>query len=269
MDYDIEVYEQPGLELPVADKRALQEELCALASKYLSPLPRYQVFDTACSTALDDKIVVTARKDGKLVGFVSAVILPIQGLSDPAIHTGVTIIHEDHRRSPVKRLLFSTLFIRLLSNYPTGIWLTILAEVITSLVHIARYTTKVFPSLEWAETHPENKPSAVHLQIAKDISKNHRPKMLISPDATLDEERFVFLGGNDHAAGRVFMKDVDDKMYWHLDEKMNQFYRRFFRRNKGDEVLQVAFLDFENLVAAAEREGRQEFVERASKVRRF
>ncbi len=253
-DYDIEVFDRPGLNLPNEQKRSLQADICSLAASCLSPLPRYQVFDTTSSTALDDKVIVTARQGNTLVGFVSAVLIPIEGLENPILHTGITVIHPRHRRSSVKRLIFGNLCISVLSEFPEGVWLTSLAEVITSLVHIAKYTTKVFPSPQWENEQGSSKPSDIHLMIAKNISMKHRSKMLISPNARFDEEKFIFLGSNDWPEGRVFMKDVDDAKSWHRDDQATQFFRKFFRRWAGDEVLQVSFLDLSVILTNMEKE---------------
>ncbi|KAH8879151.1 hypothetical protein GQ53DRAFT_855245 [Thozetella sp. PMI_491] len=258
--YDIEVFYRPGINLSEEAKRALQTDICSLATAYLRPLPRYQVFDTASPTALDDKVIVTIHdrrgEDGKnLVAFVSGVLIPIEGLQTPVLHTGITAIHSQHRKSSVKRLLFANLFVSVLSEYPSGVWLTSLAEVLTSLVHIAKYSAQAFPSPQWARERGSTKPSSQHLKIAREINSKHRAKMCISPTARFDEERFIFLGSNDWPEGRVFMKDVDDQIWWHRDIEATQFFSRLFRRGAGDEVLQVAFLDMFTLYTNMEKEG--------------
>jgi len=78
--------------------------------------------------------------------------------------------------------------------------------------------------------------------------------MAISPAAEFDEEAFVFRGSNDWEGGRAFMKDVDDERYWHRDRVLNEYYRWLFRKNRGDEVLQVAWLDPEHIRKMLEME---------------
>lgn len=265
IDYEIACYEHPGQRLPKSEQESLQKELIAFASDYLSPLPLYNVFETSSPTALDDKVIVTARVSdtGALAAFVSASLIPIPGLdaenpsaSPPVLNTGLTIIHRDHRKSRhVKRLLFGTLFMHMFSRFPDGMWLVSLAEVITSLVQIARYTRKCFPCPASWPNSAGPKPGDVHLRIAREISENHRRKFLINPEAEFDEARFVFLESNNTEEGKVFMKDVDDKRYWHRDAEATGFFRAFFRRNMGDEVLQVGWLDPEHVVSLGTREG--------------
>lgn len=133
----------------------------------------------------------------------------------------------------------------LLMEQPAGVWLTCLAEVVSSLVNIAIYAKDVFPS-PYVQT-----PSKAHLRIAEMVDGKYRESMLISPDAVFDRERFVFRGSNAHDGGRMFMKDVDDRQYWHRDEKLSKYYRTFLRQGGGDEVLQVGFLDAVHLRKAA------------------
>lgn len=223
-----------------------------MAKLCLHPLPNYQVLSHNIDDAFENKLLVLARdaeKSDKLVGFVSAVFLPIEGLNGDLIHTGLTVVHPDYRKTGMVHQLFATLFVQLFSEYPKGLWLSTRAAVITSLVHIAKHTTNVFPSPEWEAQHPEG-PSATHLLIARDITKRHRAQMLIGPQAEFDEKTFVCLGSNDTEEGQAFIKDVDNAEYWHLDEKYSGFYRRLLRRgsSSGDEVLQISFLDPEHVL---------------------
>ncbi|KAK0739477.1 hypothetical protein B0T21DRAFT_346784 [Apiosordaria backusii] len=194
--YTIDCYEQPGLNIPPSEQHALQQELIAFASAHLNPLRIYNIFDTSDPTALNDKIIVTIRlgppspsppsQKGDLVALLTASLLPISFLPTPLLDAGLTLIHPLHRKSPqsIKRLLFGTLFLCVFPRYPSGVWLASIAEVITSLVQISRYTLHCYPSPSW--------PSGT------------------LPEAEFDEEKFVFRGSNDTPEGRVFMKDVDD-----------------------------------------------------------
>ncbi|KAK4164305.1 membrane protein [Cladorrhinum sp. PSN259] len=267
IDYEITCYEHPGLHISQSEQDSLQKELCAFASDYLNPLPRYNIFDTSSPIALNDKVIVTARVSdtGALAAFVSASLIPIPGLDDgdptayvPVLNTGLTIIHQDHRKSHhIKRLLFGTLFMHMFARFPKGMWLVSLAEVITSLVQIARYTQRCFPCPPSWPNSGGPTPSETHLKIAREISVNHRHKFLINPKSKFDEGRFVFLESNNTEEGKVFMKDVDDRRYWHRDEEATRFFKGFFRRNMGDEVLQVGWLKPEHVIGLGTREGFQ------------
>ncbi|KAJ0167898.1 hypothetical protein CTA2_12311 [Colletotrichum tanaceti] len=241
--YEIEVLDHPGLHMSLAEKTTLQDSLCKLGALCLDPLPKYQVFDTTSCDALDDKTIVIARQKGDPVAFLSTIWLPITALDTPLLHSGLTVIHPAHQKTGVNLDLFANLLLHLIKEYPGGFWMSTLAEVISSLVHVSKYSTRVFPSPEWSSQHPSGLPWDVHISIAREISAKHRDKMLISPSAIFDEDSFVFRGSNDSEQGEAFLKDADDERYWHRDREASSFYRKLLRRNKGDEILQISFLD--------------------------
>ncbi|KAI0130574.1 hypothetical protein BJ170DRAFT_706823 [Xylariales sp. AK1849] len=266
--YETELLHRPGRKLSVSAQKVLQASLLKLGSQCLNPLPDYQVFSTNLSEAFDDKILVLARYGDRVIAFVSAVIIRIPQLQCPVIHSGLTVIHPEHRRSAgVIQLLFGNLFLHVLCEYPGGVWITTLAEVISSLVHMSKYAINVFPSPHKEQHCPVAEPGSIHITIAREISKSYRAKMLISPEAKFDEQSFVFRGSNDHPGGRAFMKDVDDPTHWHRDQETSKFYRKLFRKDRGDEVLQVGFLDPKHVreVATGER-FRSDWGDRYSKL---
>lgn len=244
-DYDVSVSLDPLEDLAEEDLRDLQKEMQQLGTLCLTRLPNYQVFIPNIRDAFDNKHIVLVRQNGTLVAFVSALALQIPEIERPVVHTGLVVIHPHHRRSnALLQHLYGNLFVALLMRHPDGLWLTSLAEVVSSLVNISIYAKSVYPS-------PGTTPSRSHSVVARGIDRHYRGTMLISPDAVFDDMKFVFRGSNDHDAGRMFMKDVDDKQFWHRDEEASQYYRRLFRKDKGDEVLQVGFLDAAHLQKAA------------------
>lgn len=241
------VHDRPVLTYPLTKTAELVDELRRFASLSLNPLPNYQIFSSA-----DDKVVVTAHLktptgNGPLLAFTSAVLIPIPSLPPnerEVLHTGLTVIAPELRRKGMLVQLFTRLILHVYSSRPLNsrLWVTSLAEVPNSLVHIANFFLDVFPSP--SKTVPGEK----DLLIARAIDREHREKMLISPRAMFDEEKFVFRGSNS-GEGNVFRKDVDDEQYWHRDRVMNDFYRELLR-GEGDEVLQVAYIDAKKIAAS-------------------
>ncbi|KAK9783552.1 hypothetical protein SCAR479_00111 [Seiridium cardinale] len=254
MDYETNVHDWRINGIGIKPKRHLQTEICALGVLYLQPLPQYQILDVSSPSSLDNKIIVTVRSNGNLIAFVSALWIAVDALPDPVLHSGITVIHEQHRRSSVKRLLFANLFLTVPQEYPQGIWIGSLTEIITSLVHLTKYVEKVYPSPAWKITQGTAQPSELHLQIAREMSTKHRSQMHISPSAVFDEAKFVFLGSNDWGQGRVFMRGLDDPTNSHNDRVATEYFKRLFRSNAGDEVLQVGFLRFSTISSAAKDE---------------
>lgn len=220
----------------------LRSQLCQLGKLCFDPLPNYQVFEHPSSTSFHDKIIVLAKQGDELIAFLSAVVFPISGLKDPVVHTGLTVIHPSHRKSGVIHSLFAAFFLHIFSIYPNGVWLSTLSGIITSLGHIATYTSNVFPSPQWNEAHPTARPSDTHLQIAREINTKYRQNLLISPEAHFDERAFVFraqthrLGGHSSAdAASVLRQD-------YRNMTLTRFYRGLLR-DPGDEVLQISYFD--------------------------
>jgi hypothetical protein len=242
-DYDVSVFLDPNNDLSSAELERIHNEMKQLGQLCFPQLPRYQVFVPDIHSAFFNKHVALLRHHNRLVGFISAMALPhVEGIEQPVVHTGLVVIHPEYRRSnAILQHLYGNLFVTLLMRYPRGLWLTCLAEVVSSLVNIAIYAKDVYPS-----PHVQ-KPGPAHLRIASAVDASYRAQMLISPEAVFDRNAFVFRGSNDHDEGRVFMKDVDDRQFWHRDDKASEYFRKLLSKNGGDEVLQVGFLDAEHL----------------------
>lgn len=242
VDYDLEVLDRPGMAHSAEETSLLRSQLCQLGHLCFNPLPNYQVFEHPSSTSFHDKIMVLAKQDGELIAFLSAVVLPISGLKDPVVHTGLTVIHPSYRKSGVIHSLFAGLFLHLFSVYPKGLWLSTLSGIITSLGHIATYTSDVFPSPQWNEEHPTARPSDIHLHIAREINAKYRQKMLIAPEAHFDESAFVFRAHEPTSPGSSSVDASSVLKQDHRDLILTRFYRDLLR-DPGDEVLQVSYLD--------------------------
>lgn len=242
VDYDLEVLDRPGMTHSVEDISLLQSQLCRLGHLCFNPLPNYPVFEHPSDTSFNDKIIVLAKQDDRIMAFLSAVVLPISGLKDPVVHTGLTVIHPSHRKSGVIHSLFAAFFLHIFSTYPHGLWLSTLSGIVTSLGHIATYTSNVFPSPQWNEEHPAARPSDTHLHIAREINNQHRRKMLISPEAHFDETSFVFHAPAPTFAGTSSIDATSVLRQDHRNMTMTRFYRDLLR-DPGDEVLQVSYFD--------------------------
>lgn len=242
VDYELEVLDHPGMTQSVERISSLRSQLCQLGNLCFDLLPNYQVFESPSDTSFHDKLIVLAKKDSEIIAFLSAVVLPVSRLKDPVVHTGLTVIHPRYRKSGVIHSLFAAFFLHLFSVYPQGLWLSTLSRIVTSLGHIATYTSDVFPSPQWNEEHLSAQPSDTHLHIAREINAKHRRQMLISPETYFDESAFVFRapkprlsGGSSVYADIVLKQD-------HRNLKLTRFYRDLLR-GPGDEVLQVSYFN--------------------------
>jgi hypothetical protein len=245
--FEVSLFLNPLEDLTQTNLEGLHSEIQQLGALCFTQTPHYQVFLPTVKAAFANKHLVLLRHEQNLVAFVSAIPLRIEGILQPVIHTGLVVIHPQYRRSnAILQHLYGNLFVAILMEHPAGFWVTSLAEVVSSLVNVAIYAKDVFPSPYMQF------PSQTHLRIAEMVNARYRGSMLVSPDAAFDRARFVFRGSNAHSRGRMFMKDVDNRQYWHRDEKLSQYYRSFLRQGAGDEVLQVGFLDINHLRKAAD-----------------
>lgn len=238
--YEFEVLDRPGMTQSEEDISMLKSRLCQLGHLCFNPLPNYQVFENPSKTSFHDKILVLAKQNDEIIGFLSAVILPISGMEDPVVHTGLTVIHPSHRKTGIIHRLFAALVLHIFSKYPNGLWLSTLSGIVTSLGHIATYTSDVFPSPQWNEEHPSGQPSDTHLYIAREIDAKHRQKMLIPPEAHFDESAFVFRTLKPTLAASSPVDAASVLRQDHRNLTLTRFYRGLLR-DPGDEVLQISY----------------------------
>ncbi|KAH7036819.1 hypothetical protein B0J12DRAFT_765279 [Macrophomina phaseolina] len=236
-------YDKPGLWMTPAAQHALRQTLLHIAATSLRPVPDYQCLSSA-PDALDDKLIVVAHAGDPAttpaIAFTSAFFIAVSALAPPrpVLHTGLTVVDPAHRRRGVVMQLFAQVAARVFPRYGRdGLWVTCLAEVPSSLGLVTQYLEAVFPSPEAAPGPPPE----THRAIARAVSEGERARMLISPGAVLDEERFVFRGSNDWSEGECFKKDPRDERWLHREPEWNRFFSDMLKAGSGDEVLQVGF----------------------------
>lgn len=246
----IEIHDRPGTYWSDEQKITYRTDLRALGSECLSPLPEYQCFSNA-GDAFDDKLLLIIRDHkSRMIAFASALFLDVPGIG-LVLHTGLTCVAPTERQTGLTMVLFYKAVSYMMDRYPKGFWITNLAEVTSSLVNIGRFANQVYPSPYTSQ------PSATHLAIAANISANQRAKMMISNDACFDAGCFVFRASNSY--GSPFRKDIEDSMFHHRDENETNFYKALFRRNCGDEVLQVGYLNPELITVGPRSERFRRF----------
>lgn len=113
--------------------------------------------------------------------------------------------------------------------YPNGLWRSTLSGIVTSLGHIATYTSDVFPSPQWNEEHPLGQPSDTHLHIAREINAKHRQKMLIRPEAHFDQSNFVFGASKPTLSASFAVEAASVLRQNHRSLNLTRFYRSLLR----------------------------------------
>lgn len=239
--YKVEFFYRPGKNLPRGDIATLQEELRNIASNCFDECPNYQCLEDS-RTALDDKVITIAKNsEGKIVGFCSALLIPMEGLGE-VLHLGLTCVDPIGRGHRLTHKLTSKLLTHYLLRYrPFGkVWVTNVACVLSSLGNVAKNFENVFPS-----PYYQAKPTVEQLKIAAAIDQHYRKHIAINDDAEFCPHTFLFKGS---VTDSVFEKEAEDTRYHHRDKELNQFYLDLIKFDRGDEVLQIGTVSLATLL---------------------
>lgn len=232
---------------------ALVDELRAVAASCFDPVPSYQAL-VPHADALDGKLIATARDEsGQLVGFMSAVLIDVDGVGE-VLHTGLTCVRPEARGARLThRLSRALLMSHLVRRGLFGtVWFSNVACVLSSLGNIALHFDNVYPS-----PYGGTRPNAQHLAVARAIDERYREDIAINDDAVFDPLAFVFRGSVD---GTGFAKHEDDPRFRHRSDALNRFYGDRMDFEQGDEVLQVgkySLLTFASYLTGRKRQLRE------------
>ena len=222
----------PGKILSEQAQQDLVTELRDVAAKCFQAVPEYQALSGEKSE-LDKAVMCLARDEsGRLMGFSSALLLPVEGASH-VLHLGLTCVHPDSRGQNLTHHLTSKLLLNFIMKQSLfkETWISNCACVLSSLGNVAMYFENLYPSPYGVKT-----PSPRHLKIARAIDENHRASIAINEHARFNKERFVFEGS---VEGTVFEKNSDDHRFHHRDNGLTEYYQNLLSFDRGDEALQI------------------------------
>ena len=233
--YRIEFLYRPGVTLPDRDCRELVEEVRHVASTCFDDVPDYQIMRGTPDEVNDKALAVARRPDGKMAGFCSCVLLPVEGVGE-VLHLGLTCVHPDDRSAGLTHKLTRKVILSYMVRHkPLGrkLWISNCAAVLSSLGNVAQHFEAVYPA-----PFEENEPMQEHYRIADAVDRLYRDKIYIMEDAVFDPETFVFRGS---VRDTVFQKEEEDVRYHHRKPKLNDYYKDRMNFQDGDEVLQIGF----------------------------
>jgi len=222
----------PGKYLAESKRDELVGELRDVASQCFDETPFYQVL-TGAREELERAVITLARnKHGKLIGFVSALVLDVDEVGN-VLHLGLTCVSPEARGLKLTHKLTS----KMLMNYlfkesplaPT--WITNCACVLSSLGNVALYFEELYPSPYGVDV-----PSMTHINIAKEVDRKYREPIAINDGAKFNLSNFIFEGSVD---GTTFEKDPKDSRFHHRNKALTGYYQDILNFERGDEVLQV------------------------------
>ena len=249
MNFQFEVFQEPGRVLSDASLDTLARDIREIAGECFHELPDYQAI-VGTRKALSDKLITLAKDEfGIPQGFCSMVFLDVKGVGR-VLHLGLTCVRPGARGKRlthflVKKALTGYLF----RQNPFGkIWISNCAGVLSSLGNVAMHFEHVFPS-----PFCSDRPGDTHVKIARAIDSQFRQEMYVLPDAVLDENKFVFRGS---VKDTVFHKEKDDLAYHHRKNGLNRFYANMMNFEQGDEVLQIGYFRMVSVVKYILRQHR-------------
>ena len=233
--YRIDFLYRPGITLPEAECADLVNEIRFVANTCFDDVPDYQIMRGTPDEVSDKAIAVARRPDGKIAGFCSCVLLPVEGIGD-VLHLGLTCVHPDDRSAGLTHKLTRKVILSYMVRHkPLGrkLWISNCAAVLSSLGNVAQHFESVYPS-----PGGDSRPMHEHFLVADAVDRLFRDKIYIREDAVFDPETFVFRGS---VRDTVFQKTEDDVRYHHRRPRLNDFYKDRMNFQDGDEVLQIGF----------------------------
>lgn len=231
-DFNFKTYFYPGKTFSDERLSRLTAELRAVAAVCFDECPDYQAL-TGKREELSRAIITTARnKEGKLMGFVSALMLEDE-YEENFLHLGLTCARPEARGKKLTHKLTSKTLLKVLMRRSpfSSLWISNCACVLSSLGNVALYFEELSPS-----PYGPREPSFRHLRIARSISKNYRGPIAISENARLNEEKLVFEGS---VPGTIFAKDPSDSRFYHRSAAITDYYLKLLDFERGDEAIQI------------------------------
>jgi hypothetical protein len=234
-EFSFEYWEKPGKLWSSEEIDIYGDELREVASHCFDEVPEYQCLTKEREELSRNVIVMARNKRSKLVGFVSAVLIDVDGIGE-VLHMGLTCVHPEARKKQLTHRLMSRLLINyLVKNSPfSKVWVSNVACVVSSLGNVAQHFENIYPSPFFA-----GDPSEQHLKIAQTISEKYRKTVAINEEATLDEKNFVFRGS---VKGSVFVKSSHDRKYFHRKKHLTDYYLNLLDLENGDEAVQIGYI---------------------------
>lgn len=234
-------FDQPGRWMDKDDLVRLQAWLRDVAKRAMDCVPSHALFAEDSVQEVFSTRVITIAFDGEVpVGFTAMVYIPFEGSS--LLHLGLTMIARSHRgmrlQSPIftKCLVMPMLNMRRLSYYITNI-----AASPAGIGAVSDYFNETYPTYK-----NDNECTLKHLTIARYVLGNYRSEFACSENAVFDENTFVVKGSNNSVGGGApeFIKEDGKPISFYKNERCNEFCRKRINYAAGDELFQVAKVDF-------------------------
>lgn len=235
----VRVCERPALLLDDHKLESLLNDLSMVARSALAEQKlSYGIFEKT-SEALRQSLI-TILYDKKL-GPIAFNVLPIldvevSGKKVEVMHLGLVMIDPRIRSKGISSLLYGfscTLYA--LRNQFRSKWISSVTQVPAIVGLVSELYSDTYPST------PSVRRSFTHLQIARQIMKNHRSAFGVGEEAEFDEEAFIIR--NAYTGGSGALKKSLQLAPQHRKEQYNLMCSEKLNYERGDDFLQIGKLD--------------------------
>eukprot|EP00188_Purpureofilum_apyrenoidigerum_P000730 Plantae.Rhodophyta-Purpureofilum_apyrenoidigerum.ctg13459.p1 GENE.Plantae.Rhodophyta-Purpureofilum_apyrenoidigerum.ctg13459~~Plantae.Rhodophyta-Purpureofilum_apyrenoidigerum.ctg13459.p1 ORF type:complete len:355 (+),score=42.51 Plantae.Rhodophyta-Purpureofilum_apyrenoidigerum.ctg13459:155-1219(+) len=234
-------YDQPGRWMGDNDLLDLQLFLKNIAVESMECVPTHALFDRqAAREVFSNRVVTIAFCDSKPVAFTAMVYIPYAGSS--ILHLGLTMVAKSHRGMRIQSSLFTKcLVMPMFSMRRLSYFVTNIGASPAGIGAVSDYFLDSYPHY-----NGQNKCTVTHLAIAKYILDNYRSEFACSEEAVFNESTFVVHGSNKACGGGApeFIKEDGNPVSFYKNEACNDFCRKRLDLTAGDELFQVAKVNF-------------------------
>ena len=235
------IVERPGLWMSAKELEVLSSELVEVASH---TLPKgdldYGVFSGSAEAMKNTVITLVRRKsDGRPIAFNALALMDIDLGNRPlrVLHLGLVMVDPNEQSRGLSWVLYGlTCLLLFFRNQLRPLWISSVTQVPAVVGMVAETFSEVYPAPDMARNR-----SLKHLLIARQIMQHHRHVFGVGDDAGFDEDRFVIT--NAYTGGSDNLKKTFDEAPKHRKERFNDFCREQLDYGRGDDVLQLGFMD--------------------------
>ncbi|HUF69718.1 MAG TPA: hypothetical protein VMM79_13830 [Longimicrobiales bacterium] len=237
----VRVVGRPGLWMPPQEQLRLVEELRSVVSETVD----HGVLDYGVLTGdqerLDNGIltILYESETGRPVAFNAMMLmrLLIRGRPQDVLHLGLVVVDPAFRSRGLSWVLYG-LSVLLLSfrKQLRPLWISNVTQVPAVVGMVTDSFTGVFPTARNARR------SYDHLDIARQILRDHRHIFGVGPDAGFDFDRFIIT--NAYTGGSDNLKKSFAVAPKHRDEIHNEFCVTSLDYDRGDDFLQIGQFTF-------------------------
>jgi hypothetical protein len=234
----VELWDRPGQWLPDDEFDRLVQAMrtVALAGQRGKPLPVYGALKgERADLARRCITLVSLKKTGEPIGFCALayfdIPLGVRVLS--VVHLGLLYVVPDHQHRHLSNLLYgASTMLLLMKSGLRGFWISNVSQVPAAVGLTARHYDNVYP-----RPGPKARQSFMHLVLAREIMKAHRPAFGVGPEAGFDEARQIIT--NAYTGGSDALRKTWDEAPRHRDPAINELCRTTLNYDRGDDLLQL------------------------------